>query len=75
MSQAVTTYISYNLILFYQQMKAVKYMMAETVTSGFKERLKSFDSKFEIVNEQINFIFREIDYLSRYFICRLIYFL
>ncbi|XP_078323271.1 uncharacterized protein LOC144622473 [Crassostrea virginica] len=50
-------------------MKAVKYTMAETVTSGFKERLKSFDSKFERVNEQINFIFREIYYLNNIIVC------
>lgn len=52
-------------------MKAVKNtMMTGNVTSGFQERLKSFDSKFERVDGEINSIFREIDNLSRYFICR-----
>ena len=50
-------------------MTAVKNTMKENVTSGFKERLKSFDSNFERVDEQINSIFREVDNLSRYFIC------
>nr|XP_022322398.1 uncharacterized protein LOC111123949 [Crassostrea virginica] len=52
-----------------EQMRAVKNTMKENDTSGFKERLKSFDSNFERVDEQINSIFREIDNLNNIIVC------